>query len=231
MQCGGPKLSLCPKLSFFPPHSQPVHLCGFRCGYRQWKLKGWRFLGHLPDAVGSFRWICLLTTKPWALWLISPFSSTGTGESNIRLFWRSLQGFALLSVVSSPIANQFGGLPGRHSIHLYHFVSGSIQGHADILKRLKPVHVNWGLCLENYCLFSKADCCNKFYFDLWLMQGQQKDIFLCMYRFIEWCFSHSDLKPQCKAVVSGCYGFVRVVGWLLAPSKVHISKSLWCSCS
>ncbi len=138
--------------------------------------------------MGSFRWICLLTTKPWALWLISPFSSTGTGESNIRLFWRSLQGFALLSVVSSPIANQFGGLPGRHSIHLYHSVSGSIQGHADILKRLKPVHVNWGLCLENYCLFSKADCCNTFYLDLWLMQGQQKDIFLCMYRFIEWCF-------------------------------------------
>uniref|UniRef100_A0A672NUM2 AP complex subunit beta n=1 Tax=Sinocyclocheilus grahami TaxID=75366 RepID=A0A672NUM2_SINGR len=44
----------------------------------------------------------------------------------------SLQGFALLSVVSSLIVNQFGGLPG----------SGIIQGHADILKRLKCVHVN-----------------------------------------------------------------------------------------
>lgn len=130
-------------LSF--PHTLNLFICGFRCGYRQWKLKGWRFLGHLPDAVGSFRWICLLTTKPWALWLTLPFSSTGTGESNIKLFWWSLQGFALLSMVSSLIANQFGGLPGRRSIHLYHFVSGIIQGHSDILKRLKRVHVNWGL--------------------------------------------------------------------------------------
>lgn len=69
-------------LSF--PHTLNLFICGFSCGYRQWRLKGSRFLGHLPGAVGSFRWICLSPTKPWALWLTSPFSSTGTGESSGR---------------------------------------------------------------------------------------------------------------------------------------------------
>lgn len=56
-------------------------------------------------------------------------------QESVGWRWRSLQGFAFLSAVSSVFPIQFGDLPGKHCSFIL-FVSEIIQGHADILKRL-----------------------------------------------------------------------------------------------